>query len=187
MGRHVVDFALRFVDLDPEEQLKRELKLAEWNVGRQGPLGTAHLKTMTELEMKAHQVVSLIISQLACLNNVTQSLLNLGLPEAAGPVSFSSSLAFPTSRTHQLTGDPDGAFLIPNTIDPKTSTRTYSTTAYYEPNATRENFSVLVNANVNKIIFKEGSDPLEATGVEFEYSGKTYVVNSDKETILAAG
>ncbi|KAF8905300.1 alcohol oxidase [Mucidula mucida] len=143
-----------FVELDPEEQLKRELKLAEWNVGRQGPLGTAHLKTMTEVEMKAHQ-----------------ALLNLGLPEAPGPLS----------------GNPNGAFLMPNTIDSKTSTRTYSTTAYYQPNATRENFSVLVGANVNKIVFAEGEGDLTATGVEFEYDGKTYVVNASKEVVVSAG
>ncbi|RDB15490.1 Glucose oxidase [Hypsizygus marmoreus] len=101
-----------------------------------------------------------------------ETFVNLGIPPASAPLS----------------GDPNGVFFIPNTIDSKTFTRTYSTTAYFVPNADRPNLSVLVNANANKLVFDEKStDGLLATGAEFEYEGKVHVAHAKKDVIVSAG
>ncbi|KAI8989658.1 GMC oxidoreductase [Trametes punicea] len=73
------------------------------------------------------------------------------------------------------------------TVDTETALRTYSASAYFEPNASRQNLFVLTNSKVAKINFEEGTNPLRATGVEFFNSGKCYNVAARKEIILAAG
>ncbi|KAH9948777.1 alcohol oxidase [Amylocystis lapponica] len=103
---------------------------------------------------------------------VQQTLFNAGLPAAPNPLS----------------GDPKGAYFAPNTYDPTTHTRTYSTTAFYTPNASRPNFKVLTSAHVQKISTRETlNGNLTAVGVEFKVAGKSYVVNAGREVILAAG
>lgn len=60
--------------------------------------------------------------------------------------------------------------------------------AFYAPAKDRPNFSVLVTAPVNKVLSKTDTNgQLTATGVEFEYEGKPYVVHAKKEVILSAG
>jgi choline dehydrogenase len=50
-----------------------------------------------------------------------------------------------------------------------------------------ENFDVMINSTVTKILVSgEGTDK-RATGVQFIYNGTTYTVNATKEVILAAG
>lgn len=52
----------------------------------------------------------------------------------------------------------------------------------------RSNLTVLVSASVHQILSKTGSGGnLAATGVEFEYDGKTHVVNAKKEVVLSTG
>ncbi|TFK48618.1 alcohol oxidase [Heliocybe sulcata] len=103
---------------------------------------------------------------------IQKTLLNLGLPIAKNP----------------LGGDPTGVFFGTNTIDPKTSTRTYAVTAYYDPNVNRPNLSVLVQASVHKLETATDSNGLVvATGVEFAYGNRTYTVNAKKEVVLCAG
>ncbi|KII91114.1 hypothetical protein PLICRDRAFT_173018 [Plicaturopsis crispa FD-325 SS-3] len=102
-----------------------------------------------------------------------QTLENLGIPSAPDPYG----------------GNPHGTFFVPNTIDPKTFKRTYSATAYYAPNADRQNLSVLVGAYTHKLVTE--TDPktglLIATGVEFSHGDRTHVVHVRKEAILSAG
>ncbi|KAL4261427.1 GMC oxidoreductase family protein [Pleurotus pulmonarius] len=102
-----------------------------------------------------------------------KAMNHLGIPIAKAP----------------LHGDPNGTFLIPNNMDPATFSRTYTTNAYFLPNADRPNLSVLVLAHVNKILFEEPSDVNEdliASGVEFGYGAGVFIATAVKEVILAA-
>jgi hypothetical protein len=60
--------------------------------------------------------------------------------------------------------------------------------AYYEPNASRSNLHVLVEALVARVTTDDGDDGLlHATGVEFKYDGKTHWAKAKKEVIICAG
>ncbi|KAI0743800.1 GMC oxidoreductase [Daedaleopsis nitida] len=72
-------------------------------------------------------------------------------------------------------------------VDSATATRTNSATAYYVPNAHRENLMVLTGAVASKITFKTGISPLQATGVEFIFGAEKHHVCVSKEVILSAG
>ena len=52
----------------------------------------------------------------------------------------------------------------------------------------RSNLSVLVTANVNRIVFDETStNDVFACGVEFEYEDTIYIAKTKKEVIVSAG
>ncbi|KAH9943228.1 alcohol oxidase [Epithele typhae] len=99
------------------------------------------------------------------------TFINAGIPVAPRPYN----------------GQPHGAYLAPSTIDPKTHTRSYATTAYYLPNRHRSNLTVLVMAHVNRVVPATDAAEFVAEAVEFEYEGRTYVVPAKKEVILCAG
>lgn len=64
----------------------------------------------------------------------------------------------------------------------------YSARAYYEPNASRPNLSVLTEALVAKIDFeKSSSGDATATSVQFLVNGNTYTVKANKEVIVSGG
>ncbi|KAJ8689747.1 hypothetical protein PTI98_012617 [Pleurotus ostreatus] len=101
-----------------------------------------------------------------------KALGNLGIGAAENPMG----------------GDPKGFFFVPSSVDPTTNYRSYSATAYYVPNENRANLSVLVNANVNKIVSDDKfADGFLATGVEFSVDGSTYVAHATKEVIVSSG
>ncbi|EIN09187.1 alcohol oxidase, partial [Punctularia strigosozonata HHB-11173 SS5] len=105
--------------------------------------------------------------------SVMQTLINCGIPIAPDPVSK----RFPA-----------GVYFAPNTVDPKTHTRTYSVTAFYTPNAHRENITVLCGAQVRKVLTASSADGLlVAESVEFDSGGKVHAVNAAREIILSAG
>ncbi|ROW03092.1 hypothetical protein VMCG_05775 [Cytospora schulzeri] len=122
---------------------------------------------------------------------------------AKGPIqtSFSGGVSHPIreawaetfkNRGHQMTGDPFlngsvGSFSCLASIDPVTSERSYSTTAYYNPNKGRDNLHVTTGAIVEKILFGKEGDSTKATGLQYKHNGETKVVKSSKEVILAAG
>jgi choline dehydrogenase-like flavoprotein len=58
---------------------------------------------------------------------------------------------------------------------------------YYQPNASRPNFTVLVSAQVTKIILKMNSGVATAEKVSFVHNGETHEVAVAKEVILCAG
>ncbi|KAG6909078.1 hypothetical protein DXG01_002059 [Tephrocybe rancida] len=75
------------------------------------------------------------------------------------------------------------------TIDPKTWTRSSSATAYLLPAQGRPNLTVLTQATVLRVVFREdrnGGD-LTATGVDFVHAGQTYSLGAQKEIVLSAG
>ncbi|GJE91578.1 GMC family oxidoreductase [Phanerochaete sordida] len=85
-------------------------------------------------------------------------------------------------------GDPNGYFWTMGTHDPRTSTRSYATTAYYLPNKDRPNLTVLIRALARRVVTRPGADgKLNASGVEFIYGDETYSVRASKEVILSAG
>lgn len=106
-------------------------------------------------------------------NLFQQSFVNKGLKTVANPYG----------------GDITGTWMASASMDPKTWTRSYAATAYYQPNKDRSNLTVLAEAVVSRILFdsgKKGSN-ITATGLEFVHGGKTYTVHARKEIILSAG
>ncbi|KAJ7708735.1 GMC oxidoreductase [Mycena rosella] len=87
-----------------------------------------------------------------------------------------------------FSGDTNGTWVTPVTIDPEHRVRSYSANKYYQPNASRENLTVVVSAHVTKIgteLDPNGS----ATAVEvvFKSEDALYTVKVGKEVILSAG
>ncbi|KAG8758757.1 hypothetical protein FRC11_003125, partial [Ceratobasidium sp. 423] len=87
------------------------------------------------------------------------------------------------------TGHNIGTFTVTTTVDPKTSQRSCSTTAYFEPNADRRNLHVLTGALVNRVLMRPSgpNGQYRATGVEFIHSRRTYQVGVAKEAVVCAG
>ncbi|KAF8326563.1 alcohol oxidase [Cantharellus anzutake] len=92
-------------------------------------------------------------------------------------------------------GDNTGSYSILGSIDPVTKTRSYSAPAYFAPNASRTNLSVLLNAQATRVILekRDGSDEYEAKGVEFvsaiggEENKVKLIAKAKKEVVLSAG
>ncbi|KAJ7458937.1 GMC oxidoreductase [Mycena latifolia] len=86
-------------------------------------------------------------------------------------------------------GDITGTWIANSTLDPSTWTRSYSVTAYLSPAQDRPNLTVLTDATVTRIIFKDaqGGDNLTASGVEFITNQGTLQINATREVILSAG
>ena len=73
------------------------------------------------------------------------------------------------------------------TVDPASGTRSYAGTAYYQPNVSRPNFTVLTEAQVNKITLSRHDGQIFATGVDFTSFGFKYHVKAEHEVLLCAG
>lgn len=59
--------------------------------------------------------------------------------------------------------------------------------SYYAPNANRKNLVVLTGSIASRILFRSGTSPLVATGVEFLNGERKYEVEVRKEVIVSAG
>ncbi|CAN8097433.1 unnamed protein product [Discula destructiva] len=86
-----------------------------------------------------------------------------------------------------------GAVSYPDTVDPKTATRSYAVTAYLNSAGQRANLVVQTSALVDKILFStansstDGSGPI-ATGVQYSTVQASGIqVAARKEVILSAG
>ncbi|TCD63782.1 hypothetical protein EIP91_004965 [Steccherinum ochraceum] len=87
-------------------------------------------------------------------------------------------------------GDITGRFIGSSHVDPANAfTRSYTATAFFGPNQIKPNFKVLLNATAGPLMFKEEKDQGEvvATGVQFFYQGRPYVVRARKEVVISAG
>ncbi|KAF9468262.1 alcohol oxidase [Collybia nuda] len=84
-------------------------------------------------------------------------------------------------------GSSVGSTFTTITVHPENVTRSYSATAYYEPNAQRKNLSVLTGAQVTKVVLEGTGENIMATGVEYICGGKSYVVRAEQEVILSSG
>jgi len=80
-----------------------------------------------------------------------------------------------------------GVYWYPQFMDPVTATRSYAKTGHWENRKGRENYHVITEKRVNKILL----DGKVATGVAFVSSGRTpgqaVQVKASKEVILSAG
>jgi choline dehydrogenase len=84
-------------------------------------------------------------------------------------------------------GSAIGGFNQLSTVDPKHKRRSYAARAYYEPNASRPNLSLLTNALVSKIQMEQTDGDAKATGVQFVFDGTTHTVKVKKEVIVCGG
>ncbi|KAJ7590078.1 GMC oxidoreductase [Mycena floridula] len=95
-------------------------------------------------------------------------------------------LGFPKSLDPD-NGKPLGAYFALNSVDPKTHQRSYAASAYYLPNESRPNFSVLLTAHVHRVVTSKDGDKVTATGVEFHHGSEVHLARAAKEVILCAG
>lgn len=88
-------------------------------------------------------------------------------------------------------GENWGAAVSTSSINPSNWTRSYSRTGYLDPLPDQDNYDVLANAHVTRILFDTSSpsDNLTASAVEYtrDEGATKLTVNVTKEVILAAG
>ncbi|KAG8767841.1 hypothetical protein FRC12_006008 [Ceratobasidium sp. 428] len=108
-------------------------------------------------------------------------------------LSFFDTTVVPTLKTlgHYLNpdnngGSPNGASPVQMSMFPNTYNRSYSANAYYWPNAGRTNLHVFTNSLVSRIIWKNRTGSVIATGVEFVNGTSTQVLNTSN-VIVSAG
>jgi choline dehydrogenase-like flavoprotein len=97
-----------------------------------------------------------------------------------------NQLGLETNKSH-LSGSNVGVWTSVVAVDPRTTTRSYATPAYYLPNANRSNLRVLTNAAVREIVLEESGEQWTATGVRFDHGGQSYTVAASQEVVLSAG
>lgn len=92
-----------------------------------------------------------------------------------------------------ITGDKQGVFQNPLSIDLQAGKRAYSASSYHtEDVAKRPNLQVITNALVERLVLREAGDvsaQVTATDVEFVDStnGTRHIVHAAKKVILACG
>ncbi|KAL9576154.1 MAG: hypothetical protein Q9212_007338 [Teloschistes hypoglaucus] len=91
-----------------------------------------------------------------------------------------------TNRSH-FSGSNVGAWTTVTSVEPTQRERSYSTNAYYQPNAHRCNMELLSGATVQEVLLDPSEDGWIAKGVRFTYHGKEYSVYAKGEIIICAG
>ncbi|KIY62258.1 GMC oxidoreductase [Cylindrobasidium torrendii FP15055 ss-10] len=93
------------------------------------------------------------------------------------------------SRKDGNGGENWGAFVTTSYINPANWTRSYTRNSYLDPLPPRDNFDVLADAQVTRLLFESGSGDLKANGVEYASARDqpTSIIKVNKEVILAAG
>jgi choline dehydrogenase-like flavoprotein len=97
-----------------------------------------------------------------------------------------NQLGLETNKSH-LSGSNVGVWTNVVAVDPRTTTRSYSTPAYYLPNANRPNLRVLTNATVREIVLEQSGEQWTATGVRFDHGDQSYTAAASHEIVLSAG
>ncbi|ETS76828.1 hypothetical protein PFICI_10702 [Pestalotiopsis fici W106-1] len=97
-----------------------------------------------------------------------------------------NTLGIHTNKAH-LSGSNIGAWTNLGSVDPTTGRRSYSTTAYYLPNASRPNLEILTEAQVTRIILEGKDEDVTAKGVQFQHNGISLSLCASREIILCAG
>lgn len=95
-------------------------------------------------------------------------------------------LGLETNESH-LSGSNVGVWTNVVCVDPRTATRSYSTPAYYLPNADRPNLRVLTDGVVREIVLEQRGEQWTATGVRFDHGDQSYTIAASQEVILSAG
>jgi choline dehydrogenase-like flavoprotein len=76
------------------------------------------------------------------------------------------------------------------TVHPESGTRVSSASAYYLPNKSRKNLTVITHAHATKVTFKKNDAKgglAEAEGVEFSQNGSLRTVKAKREVIVSSG
>ena len=123
--------------------------------------------------------------------------------EARGPiqVSYTGVVQDPLAKAwvdtfnglhHAISGSPYsgksiGGYTNAATLDPKSKTRSYVTSAYYIPASNRPNLHVFTDSLVENIGFTSQLNTNVADSVKFVCQGQSRLVRVKKEIILAAG
>ncbi|KAJ5279272.1 hypothetical protein N7478_004644 [Penicillium angulare] len=116
----------------------------------------------------------------------TSTQLNDGLAQVVNTTYQDMSVPVPYNK------DPNGGQMVgysvyPKTVNSELNIREDAARAYYYPYQNRTNLHVWLNSNVNKLVWKNGTN-VTAEGVEVTFSnGTTAVVKASREVILAAG
>jgi choline dehydrogenase-like flavoprotein len=97
-----------------------------------------------------------------------------------------NALGLETNKSH-LSGSNVGVWTNVVAVDARTATRSYSTPAYYLPNANRPNLHVLTDAVVREIILEQSGEQWTATGVRFDHGDQSYTTTASQEIVLSAG
>ncbi|KAK8016922.1 hypothetical protein PG993_015111 [Apiospora rasikravindrae] len=97
-----------------------------------------------------------------------------------------NALGVETNKQH-LSGSNIGVWTNINAVNPATCERSYSNTAYYQPNAARPNLSVLCEVVVEEIELRQERDGWIACGVRFKNGNEQHSVSALREVILSAG
>lgn len=90
------------------------------------------------------------------------------------------------NKSH-MTGSNVGSWTNLASVNPQTSTRSSSATAYYQPHRQRTNLVVLTEAFVSKIVLEQDDGSWAARGVQFVHRGQTLSAFASKEVIVCAG
>ena len=97
-----------------------------------------------------------------------------------------AGLGFPVSGD-LFTGQGNGLVVNPESVHPITGQRSYAQNSYLTPALGRNNLSILTEAVVDKIIFKDStSTEVVVDGVQYIKDGHTKIINA-QEVVLAVG
>jgi choline dehydrogenase-like flavoprotein len=121
----------------------------------------------------------------------TQGPIHTTIPESHWPLAETWPPTFKNLglglRADSKSGTSAGGYSSIAFMDPQTATRSYSATAYYAPNASRPNLSLISDALVTKIDLEGKDSGVVATGVSFIMDGQAFKLKAKKEVILSAG
>jgi len=91
------------------------------------------------------------------------------------------------TNTAHMAGSNTGVWTNLGSVDPQSSTRSYSATAYLAPAAARPNLTVLTEALVTELVLDGADGDWTATGAAFEHGGKAFVASASREVVVCAG
>ncbi len=93
------------------------------------------------------------------------------------------------SNDNHLSGNNTGCWTSVVSVDPRNATRSYAATAYYRPNASRPNLTVLAGAEVREVLLAKDSEETgwKAEGVRFTHGGAEFSAFASREVIISAG
>jgi choline dehydrogenase len=179
----MVSYATR-VDLDNWEKLGNQ----GWNFDSMAPYYrkfekfTQHSSKATDALHTSHIDPALYGTE----GNVHTTIPENHWPLAeAWPPTF-QNLGLGLKGDHK-TGISAGGYSSIAYVDPRTSTRSYSATAYYVPVASRSNLTLISDALVDRIDLEGKKSDVIAKGVSYIVAGKAFKINAKKEVVLSAG
>ena len=118
--------------------------------------------------------------------------LPISFPDIYGPFHNAWMAAFCNlglENGHDpILGRKQGAFMPPNTVDPRTHQRSYAASAYYSPEVeARPNLDLITGTAVHKLLLKSAPQTVTATGVQVYGKDGQLSEFTAEEVILAAG